>query len=138
MPEAETELVVDASGSVHVPRITLCEGPKNISPFDFHEPWQLEHKIPMCNLSDIITTKPGDPVPVKKRLFSDKRAYILVGGVGSLGLQIAQRMYKNGAREIALTSRSGRAGILRRGDTASQCIMGIRALFEVLGERYYA
>ncbi|KAG2115628.1 hypothetical protein DEU56DRAFT_932582 [Suillus clintonianus] len=334
MPEAETELVVDASGSVHVPRITLCEGPKNVSPFDFHEPWQLEKsevvhcssppvdcrsavvhvhtvsrsddqiwtfvgslgssrkgvmgisaspigniitspldslvdapasvdvdastgppvlalaiavlavgpayienpgrfrgeilvthadtqtgmliaqvyllrgfsvvtltqhataseisrlpnghfsiivseyrdagtlhllsrlltangrtfpwkhstkglqsvlacdpwlvghaiclglsiagnelKIPMRNLSNVITTKPGDLVPVKKHLFSDKKAYILVGGVGSLGLQIAQWMYKNGAREIALTSRSGRAGILRRGDTASQRII---------------
>ncbi|KAG1732320.1 hypothetical protein EDB19DRAFT_2041543 [Suillus lakei] len=53
-----------------------------------------ELKIPMRTLSEIITAKPGDPVPVKKRLFSDKKAYLLVGGVGSLGLQIAQWMYK--------------------------------------------
>ncbi|KAG2139356.1 hypothetical protein DEU56DRAFT_980346 [Suillus clintonianus] len=79
-----------------------------------------EFDIPMHNFSEIITVKPGDPVYVKKHLFSDKKAYLLVGGVGSLGLQIAQWMYKNGAREIVLTSRSGRAGILRRGDTASQ------------------
>ncbi|KAG1732311.1 hypothetical protein EDB19DRAFT_1912149 [Suillus lakei] len=82
-----------------------------------------ELKIPMRTLSEIITAKPGDPVPVKKRLFSDKKAYLLVGGVGSLGLQIAQWMYKKGAREIVLTSRSGRAGILRRRDTASQRII---------------
>ncbi|KAG1725077.1 acyl transferase domain-containing protein [Suillus paluster] len=100
------------------------------------DPWLISHairlgsdiigdelKIPMCNLSEIITAKPGDPVNVKKHLFSDKKAYLLVGGTGSLGFQIAQWMYKNGAREIVLTSRSGRAGIRRRGDTASQRIM---------------
>ncbi|KAG2030868.1 hypothetical protein BDR03DRAFT_973938 [Suillus americanus] len=76
-----------------------------------------ELKIPMCNLSEIITVMPGDSVHVRKDLFSDKKAYLVVGGLGSLGLQIAQWM--NGAREIVLTSRSGRSGIQRRGDTAS-------------------
>ncbi|KAG1902324.1 uncharacterized protein F5891DRAFT_1127654 [Suillus fuscotomentosus] len=75
-----------------------------------------ELKMPMRSLSEIITTKPGDPI-------IDKKAYILVGGIGSLGLQIAQWMYKNGAREIVLTSRSGCAGIQRRGDIASQRII---------------
>lgn len=82
-----------------------------------------ELKVPMSNLSEIITVMPGDSVHVKKDLFSDKKAYLLVGGLGSLGLQIAQWMYKNGAREIILTSRTGRAGIQRRGDTASQRII---------------
>lgn len=53
-----------------------------------------ELKIPMCSLSEIITVMPGDSVRVKKDLFSDKKAYLLVGGLGSLGLQIAQWMYK--------------------------------------------
>ncbi|KAG1766333.1 hypothetical protein EV702DRAFT_1150480 [Suillus placidus] len=100
------------------------------------DPWLIGHairlglniagndlKVPMRNLSEIITAKPGDPVHVKKHLFSNKKAYLLVGGIGSLGLQIAQWMYKNGAREIVLTSRSGRAGIQRRGDIASQRII---------------
>ncbi|KAG2142363.1 hypothetical protein DEU56DRAFT_979550 [Suillus clintonianus] len=96
------------------------------------DPWLIGHairlgssvvgnalRIPMCNISELVTVMPGDPVHVKKHLFSDKKAYLLVGGLGSLGLQIAQWMYKNGAREIVLTSRTGRAGIQRRGDTAS-------------------
>ncbi|KAG2097390.1 hypothetical protein BD769DRAFT_246669 [Suillus cothurnatus] len=82
-----------------------------------------ELKIPMCSLSEIITVMSGDSVHVRKDLFSHKKAYLLVGGLGSLGIQIAQWMYKNGAREIVLTSRSGRAGIQRRGDTASQRII---------------
>ena len=52
--------------------------------------------IPITNLSDIITAKAGDPVHVKSRLFSPKEAYLLVGGGGSLGVQIAQWMYKVG------------------------------------------
>ncbi|KAG2335837.1 hypothetical protein BDR05DRAFT_920591 [Suillus weaverae] len=104
-----------------------------------YEPWLIGHairlgsnitgnelKIPMCNLNEIITVMPGDSVHVKKDLFSDKKAYLVVGGLGSLGLQIAQWMVQgqdNGAREIVLTSRSGRAGIQRRGDTASQRII---------------
>jgi hypothetical protein len=61
-----------------------------------------------------------------------------VGGLGSLGLQIAQWMYKvriflfalivltrplEWGSGIILTSRTGRAGIQRRGDIASQRII---------------
>jgi hypothetical protein len=53
-----------------------------------------ELDIPMSNISEIITTKAGDPVCVNNHLFSPEKAYLLVGGVGSLGVQIAQWMYK--------------------------------------------
>ncbi|OJA18266.1 hypothetical protein AZE42_05820 [Rhizopogon vesiculosus] len=82
-----------------------------------------ELDIPMSKLNEIITAKAGELVHVKNYLFSAEKAYLLVGGVGSLGVQIAQWMYKNGAREIVLTSRSGRAGIWRKGDTVSQRII---------------
>jgi hypothetical protein len=48
----------------------------------------------MCSLSEIITVMSGDSVHVRKDLFSHKKAYLLVGGLGSLGIQIAQWMYK--------------------------------------------
>jgi hypothetical protein len=48
----------------------------------------------MSNISETITVMPGDSIHVKKDFFSDKKAYLLVGGLGSLGLQIAQWMYK--------------------------------------------
>lgn len=46
-------------------------------------------------------------------LFSPEKAYVLVGGIGSLGLEIALWMYENGARTIVLTSRSGKATLAR-------------------------
>ncbi|KAK7057599.1 polyketide synthase [Favolaschia claudopus] len=38
---------------------------------------------------------------------ADDKFYLVVGGIGSLGLQIAIWMYRKGARHIALTSRTG-------------------------------
>jgi len=55
-----------------------------------------ELDIPMPNISELITTKAGDPVHVKSHLFSPEKAYLLVGGVGSLGVQISQWMYRVG------------------------------------------
>ncbi|KAI0683985.1 polyketide synthase [Cerioporus squamosus] len=49
-------------------------------------------------------------------LFDPRKAYLLIGGVGSLGLYIALWMYENGARHIVLTSRSGPDGLKKRGD----------------------
>ncbi|KAJ4480137.1 putative polyketide synthase [Lentinula aciculospora] len=42
-----------------------------------------------------------------KTLFRADRSYLLVGGIGSMGLKIALWMYENGARNIVMTSRSG-------------------------------
>jgi len=53
-----------------------------------------ELDIPMPSISELITTKASDPVHVKSHLFSPEKANLLVGGVGSLGVQISQWMYK--------------------------------------------
>ncbi|KAK7039784.1 polyketide synthase [Favolaschia claudopus] len=40
-------------------------------------------------------------------ILADNRFYLILGGIGSLGVQMAIWMYQKGARHIALTSRSG-------------------------------
>ncbi|EGO26553.1 putative polyketide synthase [Serpula lacrymans var. lacrymans S7.9] len=50
------------------------------------------------------------------KLFKADEAYLLVGGVGSLGMHIALWMYEKGARHIVLTSRSGRQSLERAND----------------------
>ncbi|KZV87149.1 ketoacyl-synt-domain-containing protein [Exidia glandulosa HHB12029] len=57
--------------------------------------------------------------PVHAELFDSHRAYVLVGGIGSLGVQIALWMYKHGARNLVLTSRSGKEGLIKRNDITS-------------------
>ncbi|KAJ8495115.1 hypothetical protein ONZ45_g12996 [Pleurotus djamor] len=42
-----------------------------------------------------------------KDIFSRDKSYLLIGGLGSLGVQLALWMYQRGARSIVLTSRSG-------------------------------
>ncbi|KAM5543754.1 hypothetical protein V8D89_002371 [Ganoderma adspersum] len=56
-------------------------------------------------------------------LFDSNKSYLLVGGIGSLGLYMALWMYKHGARHITLTSRSGRSTLDRAGDWVSQRIL---------------
>ncbi|OBZ73483.1 Nonribosomal peptide synthetase 14 [Grifola frondosa] len=58
-------------------------------------------------------------VPVTTDLFNPAKSYLLIGGIGSLGLQIALWMYQKGAREITLTSRSGRNSLVKKGDFVS-------------------
>jgi hypothetical protein len=50
----------------------------------------------LTRLEDVIDVKPGELVPLRTRLFDCRKAYILVGGMGSLGLQIAQWLYQVG------------------------------------------
>lgn len=52
-------------------------------------------------------------LPDRSLLFYSNKAYLLIGGIGSLGLQIASWMYENGARYLILTSRSGRDSLVR-------------------------
>ncbi|KAK1220914.1 Mycolipanoate synthase [Marasmius sp. AFHP31] len=51
--------------------------------------------------------------PPSASLFDSKKTYILLGGIGSLGLRMAAWMYSHGARFITLTSRSGRQTLER-------------------------
>lgn len=65
---------------------------------------------------DLVASAIPESVPLATALYSPTKSYLLLGGIGSLGLQLAHWMYTNGARELLLTSRSGREGLLRRGD----------------------
>ncbi|KAI0060607.1 polyketide synthase [Artomyces pyxidatus] len=77
--------------------------------------------IPFRHPLDIVDAVP-EMVDVVE-LFSHEKIYLLVGGVGTLGIQIAWWMYRMGARNIVLTSRSGRDGITRRGDRSSLLLL---------------
>ncbi|KAK0447900.1 putative polyketide synthase [Desarmillaria tabescens] len=48
--------------------------------------------------------------------------YLLQGGIGSLGLQIALWMYEKGARKIVLTSRSGGRALSKKNPAASRIL----------------
>ncbi|KAF8178693.1 polyketide synthase [Mycena galopus ATCC 62051] len=45
----------------------------------------------------------------KSLTLADDKFYVILGGIGSLGLQVAIWMYRKGARHIAVTSRTGAA-----------------------------
>lgn len=55
---------------------------------------------------------------IKSCLFREDVFYLLHGGIGSLGLQIALWMYQNGARKIVLTSRTGGLTLSRKNPAA--------------------
>ncbi|CAK5282480.1 unnamed protein product [Mycena citricolor] len=52
-------------------------------------------------------------------LFSNNKAYIILGGIGGLGVDLAVWMYQNGARHIVLTSRRGIESLDRVRDAES-------------------
>ncbi|CCL98280.1 uncharacterized protein FIBRA_00274 [Fibroporia radiculosa] len=77
-----------------------------------------------CSPSEFLSEVPTCiSVPLTHDVFNPEKAYLLVGGIGSLGLRVALWMYEKGAREIILTSRSGREGIIRRDEFVCQRIM---------------
>ncbi|KAG2743426.1 hypothetical protein P692DRAFT_201886592 [Suillus brevipes Sb2] len=84
VPQAETELVVDASGLVHAPRITPCEGPKKVSPFNLHEPWQLE-KSAVVHRSLPRSDCHSGVVHVQSASRADDQIWSFVGFWGDLG-----------------------------------------------------
>ncbi|KAJ3795783.1 polyketide synthase [Lentinula aff. detonsa] len=56
---------------------------------------------------DPVQRLPEDVTVISKVLFNSEKVYVLLGGVGSFGLQCSMWMYGNGARKIVLTSRTG-------------------------------
>lgn len=48
----------------------------------------------LTRLEDVINVKPGELVPLRTHLFDCRKVYMLIGGMGSLGLQIAQWLYQ--------------------------------------------
>ncbi|KAJ4493057.1 hypothetical protein C8J55DRAFT_556028 [Lentinula edodes] len=73
--------------------------------YTHHKPTIETHSVPAkVNVIESQTSK---------TLFRADRSYLLVGGIGSMGLKIALWMYENGARNIIMTSRSGAATLDR-------------------------
>ncbi|KAI1783602.1 ketoacyl-synt-domain-containing protein [Ganoderma leucocontextum] len=60
---------------------------------------------------------------VSPNIFDPHKSYLLVGGIGSIGLHVALWMYEHGARNLVLTSRTGPSSLDRRGDLAAQRIL---------------
>ncbi|EJF59192.1 ketoacyl-synt-domain-containing protein [Dichomitus squalens LYAD-421 SS1] len=60
---------------------------------------------------------------VSFNLFDPHKSYLLVGGIGSIGLHVALWMYEHGAGHLILTSRTGPSSLDKRGDLASQRIL---------------
>ncbi|KAL0569047.1 Mycolipanoate synthase [Marasmius crinis-equi] len=65
---------------------------------------------PALHIQDVVAVSPS----TRKFLLDPRKVYLLIGGIGSLGLHIALWMYENGARHIILTSRSGEATLANR------------------------
>ncbi|KIJ41950.1 hypothetical protein M422DRAFT_171681 [Sphaerobolus stellatus SS14] len=55
----------------------------------------------------------SNAVAIRKTLFLSSKVYLLIGGIGALGLHVALWMYQKGAKEIILTSRSGRQSLIK-------------------------
>ncbi|KAF8990610.1 hypothetical protein BDQ17DRAFT_1393106 [Cyathus striatus] len=72
---------------------------------------------------DPMTLLPEKPVVIHSDLFNGTKSYLIVGGIGSLGLQVALWMYQNGARNLILTSRRGASSLEDRKDLMAQRIL---------------
>ncbi|KAK7041958.1 hypothetical protein VNI00_008940 [Paramarasmius palmivorus] len=73
-----------------------------------------------------------------RRQYHPHRAYLVLGGIGSLGLQIALYLYQNGARHIILTSRSGYNTITRSANISLKKIVHYLRSFEDLDIQFVA
>ncbi|KAI0768339.1 ketoacyl-synt-domain-containing protein [Trametes elegans] len=60
-----------------------------------------------------------ETVPLATNIIDPTKSYVLLGGINSFGLQLAYWLYQHGARELLLTSCSGRAGLTRNDDSAA-------------------
>ncbi|KAF8508000.1 hypothetical protein JB92DRAFT_3121331 [Gautieria morchelliformis] len=74
---------------------------------------------PSVPIADAASVSPGTLVPTVAPLFDARKTYLLIGGIGGLGVQMALWMYENGARDIVLTSRRGRGSLRNTNQTAS-------------------
>ncbi|CCM05253.1 uncharacterized protein FIBRA_07463 [Fibroporia radiculosa] len=83
----------------------------------------LEPSVPVVPPLQLVDDPLSAEVPNASNLFDSAKSYLLIGGIGSLGLQIALWMYKNGARDIVLTSRSGLESLIKKGEFVSQRLL---------------
>ncbi|KAH8835100.1 polyketide synthase [Flagelloscypha sp. PMI_526] len=74
--------------------------------------------------ADPVTQIPSSVQVASTALFDPEKVYILIGGIGSLGIHCALWMYQNGARRLVLTSRSGRASLTRGNNMLARRVLG--------------
>ncbi|THU97992.1 hypothetical protein K435DRAFT_661853, partial [Dendrothele bispora CBS 962.96] len=74
-------------------------------PQEYLEKYFFTPQAPLSTCTQLVPAASDDPAVFT---FSPDKAYVLVGGIGSLGSHIALWMFERGARKIILTSRSGR------------------------------
>ncbi|TFK49005.1 polyketide synthase [Heliocybe sulcata] len=86
-------------------------------------PYHLDSNVTYTEPLRTVRDAMPDEVSLHMDILSPLKAYVLLGGLGSLGLEIALWMYLQGARNIVLTSRAGRASITERGSALSKRIL---------------
>ncbi|KAI0749982.1 hypothetical protein C8Q80DRAFT_660233 [Daedaleopsis nitida] len=116
-------------------RLLLWNHPEEgIASLSENDPWAfgdaLRHAVDCRGILPVKYTRPADLMAELPRtvspspdLFDPAKSYLLVGGIGSLGLHMALWMYEKGAREIILTSRTGVESLDKRGDYIAQRIL---------------
>ncbi|KAJ7505787.1 hypothetical protein B0H11DRAFT_1707695, partial [Mycena galericulata] len=63
------------------------------------------------NLVPMLPTPPSNPLRCASPPFRGDGAYVLLGGIGGLGVDLAVWMYQHGAKHLVLTSRRGIASL---------------------------
>ncbi|ESK96774.1 hypothetical protein Moror_6646 [Moniliophthora roreri MCA 2997] len=91
-----------------------------------------QHALPVI---DMVDQKHSSITRVK---YHADRTYIILGGIGSLGLHIALYLYEHGARHIVLTSRSGYKAISRSQNRMLRNMAAHLAKFKDLDLQYTA
>ncbi|KAF7330994.1 putative polyketide synthase [Mycena venus] len=65
---------------------------------------------------------PSIPLLSSPLTFKEQSTYLILGGIGHIGAHIALYLYQHGARHITITSRSGRAGVLKTATIARRIL----------------
>jgi hypothetical protein len=86
-----------------------------------HDALSSIYKLPFID-SIVSKSSLAPEAPLNNDMFSADKSYLLVGGLGSLGLYVAEWLYRNGARNLILTSRSGRGTIKKLQGTLSEAV----------------
>ncbi|GJJ14254.1 putative PKS-like protein biosynthetic cluster [Clathrus columnatus] len=75
--------------------------------------WNNAPQMEIIKMENLAVPPQGDLVSSDSTLFNSSKAYILIGGIGGVGIRVALWMYQKGARHLILTSRSGTESLRR-------------------------
>ena len=68
------------------------------------------HSFQVCEVKDGVPALPVTLTAVRKILFHPVKCYIITGGLGGFGLELADWLVRRGATKLVLTTRSGEPG----------------------------